>query len=74
MLPLWRFSPRWMRCCSKRPTWLSSPARASGAIDARFAAFQTTGFALRQLVRLHALVDALLLVDVALDIGLHALR
>src|SRR6267143_1137250 len=45
-----------------------------GPVDARFAALKPGGFAVGEAARLHALLDALLLVDVALDVGLHALR
>src|SRR5438874_2360282 len=44
------------------------------AVDARFAALEARGFAVGEAARLHALLDALLLIDVALDVGLHALR
>src|SRR3982750_4454683 len=41
---------------------------------ARLAALEAPGFARIDAARLHALLDAALLVDVALDVGLHALR
>src|SRR5256714_6395309 len=44
------------------------------ALDARFAAFEARCFTRGEAARLHALLDPLLLVDIALDIGLHALR
>src|SRR5919201_4307325 len=44
------------------------------AIDARFAALEARRFAVGEAARLHALLDPLLLVDVALDVSLHALR
>src|SRR5437762_4324316 len=45
-----------------------------GAIDARFAALEFGCLARGEAAGLHALLNALLLVDVALDVGLHALR
>ncbi len=44
------------------------------AIDVRLAALQRAGLVVAQLTRADALVDARLLVDVALHVGLHALR
>src|SRR5262245_17340477 len=44
------------------------------AVDLRLAALEARGFLIREAARLHALLDALLLVDVALHVGLHALR
>src|SRR5437762_19323 len=56
-------------------TDLAVSARARfRAVDARLAALETRGFAVGEAARLHALLDALLLVDVALYVGLHALR
>src|SRR3954462_1889796 len=40
----------------------------------RLAALQTSGLVVGNAARLHALLDAGLLVDVALHVGLHALR
>src|SRR5437773_1375380 len=45
-----------------------------GAIDARFAALEFGCLARGEAAGLHALLDACLLVDVALHVGLHALR
>src|SRR5882672_7222467 len=45
-----------------------------GAVGPRLAVLELADFAVRELARLHALLDALLLVDVALHVGLHALR
>src|SRR5882762_4742586 len=45
-----------------------------GPIHMRLTRFQPARFAVRQLTRCHALLDALFLIDVALDIGLHTLR
>src|SRR5205814_9386617 len=45
-----------------------------GAIDTRLAALQPSGFAVGEPAGLDALLDAPLLVDVALNVGLHALR
>src|SRR4051812_46035891 len=42
--------------------------------DMRFAALEATCFARGQAAALHALLDAALLVDIALHVGLHALR
>src|SRR3954470_19196046 len=54
---------------------LSVGARARFlAVDARLAALQLRCLARGEAARLHALLDPLLLVDIALDIGLHALR
>src|SRR2546423_1320229 len=44
------------------------------ALDARFAALEARCFTRGEAARLYALLDPLLLVDIALDIGLHALR
>src|SRR3954465_11828745 len=42
--------------------------------DARLAVLEAAGFAGGEAARLHALLDTALLVDVALHVGLHALR
>ena len=42
------------------------------AIDVRLPALQRAGLVIAQLTRADALVDARLLVDVALHVGLHA--
>src|SRR5919205_2884335 len=44
------------------------------ALDARFAALKLRGLAVGEAAGAHALLDALLLIDVALDVDLHALR
>jgi hypothetical protein len=44
------------------------------AVGVRLSAFEAAGFALRQRTAVEALLDALLLIDVALHVGLHPLR
>ena len=44
------------------------------AVDVRLAALEASDFLVRQGLVLDALLDALLLIDVALHVGLHALR
>src|SRR6266850_922395 len=65
------FSAFWMRRCSFGPTFPSAPARASARLTR---AWPRSSFAVGELPRLYALLDALLLIDVALHVGLHALR
>ncbi|MGT2493245.1 hypothetical protein ACU4GD_29015 [Cupriavidus basilensis] len=51
-----------------------APARALAPVDVGLAAFELAGFAVGQRAVGHAVLDALLLIDIALHIGPHALR
>jgi len=67
------FSAFWIPCCSRLRHGHWRPRRL-GAVDSRLAAFEFADLAVGELAGLHALLDALLLIDVALHVGLHALR
>src|SRR5207302_2803231 len=57
-----------------RPDLVVGAGAGFRTVDARFAALKARGFAVGEAARIHALLDAALLVDVALYVGLHALR
>src|SRR6266581_7084976 len=57
-----------------RPHAAVGPCARFRAVDTRLTALELRGLAVGELPRLDALLDALLLVHVALNVGLHALR
>ena len=51
-----------------------TPCASFHAVGVRLSAFEAASFALRQRAVVEPLLDALLLIDVALHVGLHPLR